>query len=118
MNIGKPAMPDNAPAKPPWGVRLRSWKWWVYGDVNSQLREKPPKGYYFQIAIAIVLWVAIAGHPWITTWVNRHPPAFSSLEITKGTVVRTSRKSPHLDLRLDSGEILNMEVLAKPRFRI
>lgn len=109
MSIGKPPVPVNAPEKPSWGVRLRSWKWWVYGAVNSQPREKPPKGYYFQIAMAVALWAVIAGHPWLTTWINRHPPELSSLEMVKGTVVRTARKSPHLGLRLENGEIRDIE---------
>jgi len=99
----------DTPAKPSLCERLRSWKWWLYGDMNSQPRDRPPKGYYFQIALAVALWFFIAGHPWLTTWINRHPPEFSSLETVRGTVVRTSRKSPHLDLRLDNGKILNME---------
>lgn len=97
------------PVKSPLRARLRSWKWWVYGYVDWQPPEKPPRGYYFQLVMAVVLWTVIAVHPWLTTWINRHPPEFSSLEMVKGTVVRTSRKSPHLGLRLESGEILNME---------
>lgn len=101
--------PDTPPSKPSIGVRLRSWKWWVYGDANSQPRERPPKGFYFQLAFGVVLWTLIAGHPWLTSWINRHPPEFSSLEMARGVVVRTARKNPHLDLRLPSGVILNME---------
>ena len=95
--------------KPRWRVRLRSWKWWLYGDVNSQPRKMPPKGFWFQVALAVLLWTFIAGHPWLTTWINRHPPEFSSLETIHGVVVRTGLKSPHLDLKLRTGEILGME---------
>lgn len=105
--LEKSPTPDTT--KPSIGVRLRSWKWWVYGDINSQPREKPPKGFWFQVALAVLLWTFIAGHPWLSTWINRHPPEFSSLETVRGVVVRTSRRSPHLDLRVADGGILNME---------
>lgn len=106
-SVKKSPTPDST--KPSIGVRLRSWRWWVYGDMNSPPREKPPKEFYFHLVFGLFLWIFIAVHPWLSTWMNRHPPEFSSLESVRGAVVHTSRKSPHLGLKLDDGRILDME---------
>lgn len=95
--------------KPLLRQRLRSWKWWVYGDINSQPLEKPPKGFLFKILLGGATWLLIAGHPWVITWLNSNPPEFSSLQIATGLVIHTNRKNPQIGLRLESGQILEME---------
>lgn len=97
------------PAKPPLRQRLRSWKWWVYGDLNSMPRDKPPKGYLAQFFIGIFFWVLLGIHPWVVTWINSQPPSFSKLQIARGMVTYTSRKSPHLGIKTEAGENLRME---------
>lgn len=104
------AMVENElPDKPTIGQRLRSWKWWVYGDMHSKPLEKPPKGLRLQLFIGIFGWLFIAVHPWVTTWINRNPPPFSELQVAHGKVVGTDFKNPHLVLQLDNGEVLKLE---------
>lgn len=104
------AMPqtDRIP-KPTLSQRIRSWKWWVYGDLNSMPREKPPKWYRAQFVIGLFFWVLLGVHPWIATWINAQPPNFSDLQIVHGKVINTSRKSPHLGIKTETGEIISME---------
>lgn len=90
--------------KPPWRIRLTSWKWWVYGDAYSQPLEQLPKGFYKHVAFATTLWVVIAFHPWVTTFINREPPPFDQLKVVEGTIHTTYEKKParHLqDTRWD-----------------
>lgn len=61
MKSSQPSIPQ--PPKPPWRVRLTSWKWWVYGDVNSQPREKAPKGFNVQMGIAFAVCWTFYLHP-------------------------------------------------------
>ena len=97
------------PPKPPWRVRLRSWKWWVYGDAYSQPLDKLPKGFYKSLAIATTAWVLIAFHPWVTTLMNREPPAFDTLKVVQGIIVATAEKNPHVILKTREGVNLEME---------
>lgn len=95
--------------KPPWSVRLRSWKWWVYGDAYSQPLERFPKGFYWQVAICLGLWVVIAFHPWLTTYINREVPKLDSLSLVEGSVINTFEKDPHVLFKTRDGQILEME---------
>lgn len=95
--------------KPPLRQRLRSWKWWVYGDMNSQPLEKAPKGYLFNFCLGIVIWLILCVYPWIDSWINRHPPEFSSLQSIHGLVTNTSRKSPQFIFQLATGERMRLE---------
>lgn len=95
--------------KPPWGVRLRSWKWWVYGDAYSQPLDKLPKGFYGQVFFVVALWVVIAFHPWVTTFINRKPPPFEQLQMVEGTIHTTYEKNPHVILKTRDGRNLEME---------
>jgi len=97
------------PPKPPWRIRLTSWKWWVYGDAYSQPLEKLPKGFYTQLGIAVTLWVVIAFHPWVTTWINREPPPFDQLQVVEGTIHTTYEKNPHVIFKTRDGRNLEME---------
>lgn len=97
------------PAKPPWRVRLRSWKWWVYGDVYSQPLEQLPKGFYRSLTIAVTFWVVIAFHPWVTTVINREPPPFDQLKVVEGTIHTTYEKNPHIILKTHEGVNMEME---------
>lgn len=100
---------NQALTEPTLGVKLCSWKWWVYGNMNSHPRERAPKGFLFQIFIVFFLWIFLSVHPWVSTWINRNPPQLSELQIVKGKVIYTSRKSPHLGLRMEDRKILDME---------
>lgn len=97
------------PPKPPWRVRLRSWKWWVYGDVYSRPLEKLPKGFYKTLIIAITFWVVVAFHPWVTTFINRHPPPLDQLNVVEGTIITTYEKNPHVIFKTRDGRSLEME---------
>ena len=97
------------PAKPPWRVRLRSWKWWVYGDVYSQPLEQLPKDFYKSLTIAVTFWVVIAFHPWVTTFINREPPPFDQLKVVEGTIHTTYEKNPHIILKTHEGVNMEME---------
>ncbi len=97
------------PPKPPWRIRLTSWKWWVYGDAYSQPLEQLPKGFYKHVAFAITLWVVIAFHPWVTTFINREPPPFDQLKVVEGTIHTTYEKNPHVILKTRDGTNLEME---------
>lgn len=103
-NMQTPSAP-----KPPWGVRLSSWKWWVYGDAYSQPLDKLPKGFYWQVALAAGLWMLIALHPWVSTFINRTPPPFNQLLVVEGTVITTYNKNPHVILKTQDGRKLEME---------
>ena len=97
------------PPKPPWRIRLASWKWWVYGDAYSQPLEKLPKGFYLQVSIAATLWVVIAFHPWVTTYINREPPSFEQLKVVEGAIHTTYEKNPHVIFKTRDGRNLEME---------
>ena len=97
------------PPKPPWRVRLRSWKWWVYGDAYSQPLDKLPKEFYKSLAIATTAWVLIAFHPWVTTYINREPPPFDQLKLVEGTIHTTREKNPHVTLKTREGVNMSME---------
>lgn len=103
------AIDAEQPVKPPLRQRMRSWKWWVYGDMNSKPLEKPPKGVRLQFSIGIIFWIVIAVQPCVSTWINRHPPKFSELQVAHGLVTSTNEKNPHLRLRLNNGDVLAME---------
>lgn len=103
------ASEEPKPAKPPWRIRLTSWKWWVYGDAYSQPPEKPPKGFYKHVTIAVTLWVVIAFHPWATTFINREPPPFDQLKVEEGTIHTTYEKNPHVIFKTREGGNLEME---------
>lgn len=68
MKAQPPSVPK--PPKPPLSTRIRSWKWWVYGDMHSQPRVKPPKGFNVQLAIAFAVCWTFYLHP---TTVNANP---------------------------------------------
>ncbi len=95
--------------KPPWRIRLTSWKWWVYGDAYSQPLEQLPKGFYKHVAFATTLWVVIAFHPWVTTFINREPPPFDQLKVVEGTIHTTYEKNPHVIFKTREGVNLEME---------
>ena len=97
------------PPKPPWRVRLRSWKWWVYGDAYSQPVDKLPKEFYNSLAMATTTWVLIAFHPWVTTYINREPPPFDQLKLVEGTIHTTREKNPHVTLKTREGVNISME---------
>ena len=100
---------DAAPKKPPWTLRLRSWKWWVYGDVYSQPLDKLPKGFYWQTTVCVMLWVVIAFHPWVSTYINRTPPPFEQLQVVEGTVTTTYENNPHVMFKTREGRNMEME---------
>ncbi len=97
------------PEKPPLWVRLRSWKWWVFGVINPRPIAHPKEGWAKELWASLVVWMVIGVQPWISTWVNRYPPGFSSLQKIDGEVIDTAWRSPHLMLRTRSGEVLRME---------
>ncbi len=97
------------PPKPPWGIRLTSWKWWVYGDAYSQPLEKLPKGFYKHVAFAFTLWLVIAFHPWVSTFINREPPPFAQLKVVEGSIHTTYEKNPHVIFKTREGMNLEME---------
>lgn len=97
------------PSKPPWSVRLTSWKWWVYGDAHSQPLERLPRGFYWQVAVSLVLWVVIAFHPWLTTYINRDVPKLNTLSVVEGTVINTFERDPHVLFITHDGQSLEME---------
>lgn len=90
-------------------TRAKSWKWWIYGDMNSQPREKAPKGFKFQVGLAFLLWIFIAFHPWISTRLNHGTPDSKDLQTMEGVIVKTSRKDPHIYLRVADGTIKTLE---------
>lgn len=96
-------------AKPPLRQRLCSWKWWVYGDMNSQPLEKPLNPHWFEIIFCFCIWFFIFFQPWVATWLNRNPPSFESLQRVHGKVIRTGEFAPQFSVRLDSGEVLNLD---------
>jgi hypothetical protein len=97
------------PPKPPWRIRLTSWKWWVYGNAYSQPLDKLPKGFHLQVFAAVALWVVIAFHPWVTTFINREPPPFQQLQVVEGTIHTTYEKNPHVIFKTRDGRNLEME---------
>ncbi len=97
------------PPKPPWRVRLRSWKWWMYGDAYSQPLDKLPKEFYKSLAMATTTWVLIAFHPWVTTYINREPPPFDQLKLVEGTIHTTREENPHVTLKTREGVNMSME---------
>ncbi len=97
------------PVKPRLWVRLRSWKWWVFGVVNPRPFAHPREGWAKGFVLGVAVWLLLWVQPWICTWINRHPPPLSQLEKVNGEVIYTSRKSPHLGIRTDTGKIIKME---------
>lgn len=100
---------NEAPIKPPLRQRLLSWKWWIYGDMNSQRSKQTPKGYRFHVVCGLLMWLSLGVYPWINTWINRHPPEFESLNKVHGQVAYTSSKNPQFILQLETGELLELE---------
>ncbi len=97
------------PVKPPLRVRIRSWKWWVYGDINSQPRKDIPNSHIYNVVVGSLIWVVLAFYPWIVTWINRIPPGFSSLKTLHGEIISSHEKSPHFVMRSDNGEIFKFD---------
>lgn len=95
--------------KLPLAVRLRSWKWWVYGEINPKPVATTPSCFYPLLVLDIVLWLLLCVHPWVTTWINRQPPDIYSLRPVHATVIEASLNSPKLMLRLDDGRIGQVE---------
>ncbi len=94
--------------KPPLGKRLRSWKWWVYGDLDSKPLEKPLRLGWKVNLFNGLLYLLIGAGPFITHWVNREPPKFDELQIVHGEVITTSSSAPQITMRLDSGQMLRL----------
>jgi hypothetical protein len=105
----QPTSEELMPTKPPWRIRLTSWKWWVYGDAHSQPLAKLPKGFYKHVTFAVTLWGVIAFHPWVTTFINREPPPFDQLQVVEGTIHTTYEKNPHVIFKTREGTNLEME---------
>jgi hypothetical protein len=70
---------------------------------------KLPKGFYKSLTIAVSVWVVIAFHPWVTTYINREPPPFDQLKLVEGTIVGTYEKNPHIILKTREGVNMEME---------
>lgn len=99
---------NQAQTEPTLAAKLRSWKWWVYGEMHPLPLEKTPWHCYAILAIDLLLWLAFFLHPWATTWINRTPPDFSALQTVHGKVIDTSSRAPHLWLKADNGSQLRM----------
>ncbi len=96
-------------SKPPLGQRLRSWKWWVYGDMHSRPRKDIPNSHIYNVITGFLIWSLLGIQPWVTTWINRVPPDFSSLKSVHGEIINASEKSPHFFLKSDSGRIFKFD---------
>lgn len=105
----EPTLSVPQPPKPPLSTRIRSWKWWLYGDMNSQPRTEPPKGFKVQLAFGFVLWIFIGVQPWVSTWLNREVPDRASMQVLEGEIVKTARKAPHIYLKMADGETIALE---------
>lgn len=106
---------NQANSMPTLAEKLRSWKWWVYGEINPLPLEKTPWHYYAILVTDIVFWLAFFLHPWAATLINREAPALSTLQTVHGKVINTSGRAPHLWLETDNGSRLQMSF---PTFQI
>lgn len=97
--------PENEPSL---AVKIRSWKWWVYGEMNPQGLDKTTWHYYAILFTEVAFWLVFFLHPWMATWLNREPPALSNLQVVHGKVINTSGRAPHLWLEMENGSKLRM----------
>ncbi len=95
--------------KPPLGKRLRSWKWWIYGDMQSKPKKDIPNGHIYNVVVGSLGWILLGVQPWITTWINRVPPDFSTLKKVHGKIINAHEKSPHVVLKTDSGTVFKFD---------
>ncbi len=107
--MGITSSEKESPLKPLIRERLRSWKWWIYGDMHSKPRKDIPNGHIYNVVVGLFIWIFLGVQPWITTWINRKPPEFSSLKIMHGVIINSHEKSPHFILKSDSGEIFKFD---------
>ncbi len=99
----------NEDTKPPLRLRLRSWKWWVYGEIAPRPAGPAPSCFYPVLVLDIVLWLLLCVYPWSATWINRQPPDIYSLQPVSMTVTQASRNSPQLTLKLPDGRLAEVE---------
>ena len=99
---------NTAQTEPSLSVKMRSWKWWVYGEINPQPLAKTPWHYYALLVTDILFWLVFILLPWTATWVNREPPALSTLQSVHGRVIDTRGRGPHVRIVSDDGSHLQM----------
>ncbi len=94
--------------KPPLAVKLRSWKWWVYGDMDSQPLEKPLRMSRKDICVNAVVYLLHCCYPFLATCVNRNPPDFNELKTAEGEVIGAGLNAPQIRMKLESGQRLRL----------
>lgn len=117
----EPAMqlPVPRPKDPsPWWRKLFSSNWWWYGEVNPDPATLPPleqRPRYWRPHVWIVLmfWTLLLGVPIGSSYLNYEVPTREQLQTIKGVVVAVNRRSPHLEIRLKSGAVVEAEFPVK-----
>ncbi len=95
--------------QPPLAVKLRSWKWWLYGDVNSQPLPKPPSYYYPMLVSHLLLWAFLFAYPWFLTFAYRNPPELSTLQVEHGSITPNPSTATQFWMTTKDGRELPLE---------
>lgn len=49
--------------EPVLSVKLRSWKWWIYGELDPKPVMRTPSYFYPLLLLDLVLWFLLCVHP-------------------------------------------------------
>lgn len=96
--------------KPPLRKRLRSWKWWVFGDMDSEPLDQPLRMGKREIVVNAAFYLLFCCYPFAATWVNWRPLLLTEVRGVHGVVVRTSSQAPQIRMKLDTRQMLNLTI--------
>jgi hypothetical protein len=94
--------------------RLSSSNWWWYGEVNPDPATLPPpeqrpRFWQFHMKLFVALWLWGLGAPLVSSYLNYEIPAEAQLQTLRGQVIVVNNKSPHMQIKLENGAVVNAE---------
>lgn len=98
----------------PWWRKLFSSNWWWYGEVNPDPAILPPpemrpKLWRARVCFGFLICTVGVFAPTVSALINYGIPAPHDLQKLHGEVIATNELSPHLQIKLASGEIVKAE---------
>jgi len=112
-NVKAPSSSKRNGNSPLW-KKLFSSNWWWYGQVNPDPKtlpppEKRPKLWRAYMWPWVVLWVLFLFAPTASSLLNYDKPQKQEMQTLYGEVIATSARSPHVQIRLANGEVIDAE---------